>query len=447
MGGLPFLRSSLQFARDPIALFVEAKKIFGPAFRFQAFDFNLTVMLGAQAHRAIFIEHADKLSARLGYSLLLGLMDDALLVSDGAHHAMQRRLMQPGFHSKRLEGYLDLMREVTLRQMAQWRDGDVIDIYAQARRITLEIVVRALMGVDIRNDYDDMADTITHTFDYVTQPAMRKLFKINLPFHPYGRSLRARKRLDELIYGLIHEKREILQRITLQAHTASQGDLLSWLIEAQDAETGGTRFNDDSIRDQVLLMIYAGHDTATCSVAWALYLLAKHPHVVAKLDAERARVLNGREIEMSDMKSLPYLDCVLDETLRLYPAVWIGMRGVTHDFEFDGKRIAAGSRVMYSPGASHRLPEVFANPNAFEPERFSPENKAKIPPFAYVPFGGGVRTCIGMPFANVELRVMLTEILARWDFELVNDKPIAMHYNPTLAPSHRGIHLRLRAKV
>ena len=442
--GLPFLRSSLQFARGPIDFFVSMYQTYGPAFSLQAFDFNLTVMLGAKANRAILIEHADKLSAREGYSLLLGLMDDALLVSDGAHHARQRRLIQPAFHSRRIESYFEIMREVTLRQMATWRDGDVIDIYAEARRMTLEIVVRALLGVDIRDQLDTMADIITHTFDYVTQPASRKLFKIDSPFHPYGRSLRARRQLDEMLYGLIRDKRQQLS----QQNIASD-DVLSWLIEAtdDDDEAGdGTRLSDSSIRDQVLLLIYAGHDTSTCSIAWALQLLAQHPDVAARLYAEQTQVLNGRALLMSDLKAMLYLDSVVDEVLRLYPAVWIGMRGVTQDFEFDGKRIPAGSKVMYSPGASHRLPEVFKNPADFDPERFSAANKLKIPPFAYVPFGGGARTCIGMTFAQVELRVMLTELMAHFNFELVSNRRVPMHYNPTLAPAHGAIKLRVRKR-
>lgn len=446
-GGLPFLRSSLQFARGPIDFFVGMYQTYGPAFRLQAFDFNLTVMLGAKANRAVLVEHADKLSAREGYSLLLGLMDDALLVSDGARHARQRRLIQPAFHSRRIEGYFNIMREVTLRQMATWRDGDVIDIYDQARRMTLDIVVRALLGVDIHDRLDSMADTITHTFDYVTQPASRKLFKIDLPFHPYGRSLRARRQLDEMLYGLIREKRQRLTELASQGRPPDD-DVLSWMIEASDDGDGGdhTRLNDQSIRDQSLLLIYAGHDTSTCSIAWALYLLAKHPDVAARLHAEQTQVLNGRELTMADLKAMPYLDSVVDEVLRLYPAVWIGMRGVTQDFEFDGKRIPAGSKVMYSPGASHRLPDVFKNPTQFDPSRFSPENKANIPPFAYVPFGGGARTCIGMTFAQVELRVMLIELLSRFDFELSHDRRIPMHYNPTLAPAHGAIRLRVRER-
>jgi cytochrome P450 len=377
------------------------------------------------------VDHAEKLSARAGYSLLLPLMDDALLVSDGAHHARQRRLIQPAFHHGRVAKYLELMQQQAEACIASWRDGAVIDVYEASRRMTLQIICSAILGVDIRDDYEAMARTITHTFDYYTQPGARKLFKIDLPFMDYGRSKRARAQLDALIFKLIRERR---------ANPIKSDDVLSWLIEAQDED--GTRLSDQDIRDQVLLLIYAGHDTATCSLTWGLDVLARHP-LIARTLAEEIRMHNASPISMNSLREMPYLDMVLSEVLRLYPPVWIGMRGVTQDFEFDGRVIPAGSRVMYSPGASHRLPQYFEEPLMFDPLRFSSERKGSIVPNSYVPFGGGARLCIGMPFAIAELKVLLIGLLARFRFELASEKPPRLRYNPTLAPA-RGVKLRVR---
>ena len=433
--GLDLLSSTAKFARDPIAFFVSSYQRYGSAFRLQAFDFNLTVMLGPQAHRAVFYDHADKLSARMGYSLLLPLMDDALPVSDGAHHAQQRRLIQPAFHHGRVGRYLEIMQQQAEACMASWRDGDVIDVNEASRRMTLQIICSAILGVDIGQDYEAMAHTITHTFDYYTQPGARKLFKIDLPFMDYGRSKRARTQLDGLIFKQIRERR---------ANPIKSDDVLSWLIEAQDED--GTMLSDQSIRDQLLMLIYAGHDTATCSLTWALDLLARHPKIaqllMEEIRAHGASALS-RAITMNSLREMSYLDMVLSEVLRLYPSVWIGMRGVTQDFEFDGRVIPAGSRVMYSPGASHRLPQYFEEPLTFDPQRFSSERKGNIVPNSYVPFGGGARLCIGMPFAIAELKVLLIALLGRFRFEPVSDKPVKLRYNPTLAP--RGaVMLRLR---
>lgn len=428
---LSLLRSSIAFARDPLNFFVQSYQRYGPAFRLRAFDFDLTVMLGAKAHRAIFAEHADKLSARRGYSLLLPLMDDALLVSDGAHHARQKRLIQPAFHRERIDAYLAIMHDVAERRVNTWPNGGIVDVYAEARRMTLEVVVRALTGLDIQDEYEVMAETITSTFDYVTKPYIRKWLKINLPFAEYGRSLRARRQLDDLLFGLIQAR---------QAKTEHTNDMLSWLMEAQDED--GAQLTPQQIRDQILLLIYAGHDTATCSLAWALYLLAKHPHALHPVHEELKPFGSARYVTSNDLRALPQLDRVIDETLRLYPAVWIGMRGVRETFQFEGMEIAAGSRVLYSAGASHRLPDVFVNPLTFDPQRFAPENKARLPQFSYVPFGGGAHLCIGMPFAQAELKLLLAHILLNWRIEPANAKPIAMRYNPTLAPKH-GIPLRV----
>jgi cytochrome P450 len=428
---LPLLRSTVQFGRDPLGFFVKSYQRYGPTFRLKAFDFNLTVMLGAGAHHAIFAEHAGKLSVRKGYSLLLPLMDDALLVSDGARHARQKRLMQPAFHARRIESYLDIMREVVERRTTLWPDGGVVDVYAEARRTTLEIVIRALLGVDIRADYQTMASTITEVFRYVTMPGVRKIIKWDVPWAAYGRSRRAQEKLDALIFDVIRERR---------AHPTMSDDMLAWLLEARDEE--GSQLSDDSIRDQVLLLIYAGHDTATCSVAWALHLLATHSCACQAVVEEQARRGLGAPISLDDLRAMPQLEMALDETLRLYPPVWIGLRGVTETFEFEGLTIPAGSSVMYSAGVSHRLPDAFPNPLEFDPTRFAPENKSKLPAFSYVPFGGGAHMCIGMPFAQAELKLLVAHIISNWRLEPVSDKPIALRYNPTLAPKH-GILLRV----
>lgn len=428
---LPLLKSSLAFARDPLNFFVDCYHEFGPAFRLRAFDFNLTVMLGAKAHRAIFAEHADKLSARKGYSLLLPLIEDALLVSDGAHHAMQKRLVQPAFHIRRVESYLSIMHDVAMRRIATWRDGEVINVYEEARRMTLEAVMSALTGVDIRDHYDTMASTITHLFDYHTKPSIQKWVRVNTPFTGYGKSLRARKTLDELIYGLIADRRR----------DGLGDDMLSWLMEAREED--GSQLSDQQIRDQVLLLIYAGHDTATCTLAWALHLLGKHPAARQRVTDELSRMGPAAQLGMGALRAMPEMDMVIDETLRLYPPVWICLRGVTQSFVFDGIEIAEGSNLLFSAGASHRLPEVFADPLSFDPQRFSPERKSLLPQFSYIPYGGGAHMCVGMPFAQTELKVLLAHILSHWQLEPADDKPVAMHYNPTLAPK-KGINMRVR---
>jgi cytochrome P450 len=428
------LRSTLAFGRNPIQFFVDSYQRYGPAFRINAFDFDMTVMIGPRAHRAMFVEHGDKLSARKGYAVLLPLLDDALPVSDGQHHTKQKRLIQPAFHTKRIESYLETMWDAASRQLATWTDGAVVDVYEAARQMTLDAVLRALTGTDLQTQHPEFAHVLSHTFDYVTKPNVQKWVKLDLPFTKFGQNRRARAQLDTLMLGMIQDRRET---------GAAGNDVLSWLISTRDE--AGNQMSDQSIRDQLLFLIYAGHDTATCTIAWALHLLATHaPEMRLITDEARAQTVADLS-SLTTLRSLVQLEMVIDETLRLYPPSWIGLRGVTESFEFEGMTIRAGTNVMYSSGASHRLPEIFDDPLAFRPARFAPAQKAQLPPFAYVPFGGGAHMCIGMPFAMAELKLMLARILREWQFEPINNKPIPLHYNPTLAPKY-GIQLRVRRR-
>ncbi len=431
---LPLLSSTIAFGRDPIGFFVQRYQRHGPAFRLRAFDFNLTVMIGERAHRAIFVDHADKLSVRKGYSLLLSVMDDALLLADGAHHAWQKRLVQPAFHVRRVEQYLGFMHWAAERRMATWRDGMVVDVYEEARRMTLEVIAQVLTGEDISGYYESFARTLAYTFDYATKPSIQKWVRVNLPFTQYRHNLRARRQLDAMLYDLIVRRR---------AEGGKGDDVLSWLIAARDED--GSALSDAQIRDQVLLLIYAGHDTATCSLAWALHLLGCHPETLIPIEQELRKLGDPARIGTAELADLTQISMAIDETLRLYPAVWIGLRGVVESFTFEGLHIPAGSSVMYSAAASHRLPEVFPDPLRFDPQRFAPERKARLPPLSYIPFGGGAHVCIGKPLAQVELKVLLARLLSEWRFEPLHRGPIPMHYNPTLAPKH-GILMRLRRR-
>ncbi len=429
---LPLLASTVTFGRDPIGFFVKSYRRYGPVFRLRAFDFNLTVMLGARAHRAIFVDQAEKLSVRSGYRLLLSVMNDALLLADGERHAQQKRLVQPAFHVRRIERYVEFMHRAAERRMATWRDGMVVDVYEEARRMTLEVIMQVLTGADISAEYDAFARTLTYTFDYATKPNIQKWVRLDLPFTQYRRNRLARRQLDSMLYTMIARRR---------AEGGHGDDVLSWLIAARDAD--GSALSDAQVRDQVLLLIYAGHDTATCSLAWALHLLGCHPEALGAIEQELKRFGDSSRIGMAELADLVQLGMAIDETLRLYPPVWIGLRGVEADFEFNEWRIPAGSSLMYSAAASHRLPEVFPDPLRFDPQRFAPERKARLDPFSYIPFGGGAHMCVGKPLAQVELKVLLARLLSAWRFEPLHCGPVPMHYNPTLAPKH-GLPMRLR---
>jgi cytochrome P450 len=245
------------------------------------------------------------------------------------------------------------------------------------------------------------------------------------PRTPWRRMQAARRALDRIIYAEIERRR--------RDPDPERIDVLSMLIEATDED--GSRLSDREVRDQVMTLLFAGHDTSTSTISFMLYELARHPAALAKLLDEQDRVLVGRAPTAAElMGELPELEMVLDETLRLYPPAWVGPRRSLETFSFGGYEVPAGAYVNYSSWASHRLPDVWPEPEAFVPERFTPEAKAALPKGAYVPFGGGSRTCIGMRFGQLEIKTVATLLLQRHRLELFPGRTMTIRQSPTLSP-------------
>jgi cytochrome P450 len=248
------------------------------------------------------------------------------------------------------------------------------------------------------------------------------------PHTPWSRMQTARKALDRVIYAEIERRR--------RQPDSDRTDVLSMLIEATDAQDG-SGLDDREVRDQVMTLLFAGHDTSTSTISFMVYELARHPSALAKLLDEQDRVLGDRlptAAELLSGEALPELEMVLDETLRLYPAAWVGPRRAVETFEFGGHEVPAGAYVNYSSWASHRLPDVWPAPEAFVPERFAPAAKARLPKGAYIPFGGGSRTCIGMRFGQLEIKTIVTLLLQRYRLELVPGRTMTVRQMPTLSP-------------
>jgi cytochrome P450 len=310
------------------------------------------------------------------------------------------------------------------RAVAAWRPGEQVDLYHWTRALALRIAMRALFGFDpdARRDGIDPAEEFERALSfYGTDYAVRIL---RGPLTPWRRMLRARKLLDRLIFSEIERRRRADER---------GDDILSLLLDASDEE--GNQLSDHHVRDEVMTLLFAGHDTTTSTLTFLFYELARHPHVLARLLEEQDRVLGGRPPTAAELvDGLPELEMALDETLRLYPPAWIGPRKAVETFEFEGHRVPAGLLVNYSSWVSHRLPEVFPEPEAFVPERFAPEAKAALPKGAYVPFGGGSRTCIGMRFGQMEIKALATLILQRFHLELAPGHRLRIRQMPTLSP-------------
>ena len=352
------------------------------------------------------------------------LLGDGLLTSEGALHLRQRRLVQPAFHRDRLAGYASTMVQRACVARERWHDGEVIDMSQEMMRLTMDIVSRALFSAGVEGEADEIADALNGVFglfDMILLPFSEYLEKLPLPmmkrFHV------ARARLDATIYRLIAERR---------ASGEDKGDLLSMLLLAQD-EDGAGGMSDKLVRDEVLTLFLAGHETTANALTWAWYLLSQNPEAEARMRTEIGSVLDGRAPTMEDIPTLPYTGAVFSEALRMFPPAWaIGPRAL-ETVEFGGYVIPAGCVVLLSPYVTQRDPRWFPEPEQFRPERWLSEDTAR-PKFAYFPFGGGTRVCIGERFAGMEGLLLLASIAQRWQFGLLPGHPVERKAQITLRP-------------
>lgn len=354
------------------------------------------------------------------------LLGDGLLTSEGEHHRRQRRLAQPAFHRDRLAGYGAVMVERSAIVRDQWKSGQAFDVLQEMMRLTLAIVAKTLFSTDVDSEADDIGAALTQVFDLfevVLMPFSEILEKLPLP--AVRRFKRARKRLDETIYRLIADRR---------ASGSDAGDLLSMLLLAQDEEGSGG-MTDEQVRDEALTLFLAGHETTADALTWAWYLLSQNPQAEAVFHAELDRVLAGRLPSFDDLPQLRYTESVFAEALRLYPPAWgIGRRAL-EDYPVGDFLIPARSVVLMSPYAAHRDPRWFSDPLAFRPERWLADDPAR-PKFAYFPFGGGARVCIGERFAWMEGTLLLAAIGQRWRLRLEPGHRVETHARITLRPKY-----------
>ncbi len=414
------------FLRDPLRILLDAYECFGPVFTVRVLHAPLVFMLGPDANHYMTVSHAENFRWRDGGMRdLIPLLGDGLLTTDGTAHRTARRVMLPAFHRDRILEAGEVMLAETEQALGGLRPGERVDVYDWTRRLALRIAMRALFGFD-----PDRADrgALAHEFEVGLGYYGRDYFLQALrgPRTPWARMKLARRRIDEVIYAEI-----ALRRAAPRGEERT--DLLGLLLAGRDEDSRG--LSDQQVRDQVMTLLFAGHDTTTSTVTFLLYELARHPHELARVQDELDGVLGDAPATPEQLFSgLPQLDAALDETLRLYPAAWVGPRAAVETYEFADVRVPAGAMVNYSSWASHRLPEVFPDPEAFLPDRFTPEAKARLPKGAYVPFGGGSRMCIGMRFGQLEIKAIASRLLQRYRFEQLPGRTMRVQTTPTLGP-------------
>jgi len=426
-----------RLARDPLPLLLELYEQHGPVFTVRAMHSRIVFMLGPEANHYVLVGHPENFRWRdSSFGDLIPLLGDGLLTTDGPYHDRAREAVVPAFHREQIAAAVSTMVEEAEAALATWEAGETVEVYGWMRRLAMRIAMRALLGLD-PDDHQSGAAAAEHferALGFYGGDYHWRLLRG--PGSPWQRMLRSRGVLDRIVFEEIARRRRNGAEPRL--------DILAMLLGASDEQ--GSAFSDRELRDQVMTLMFAGHDTSTSTLSFLLYELARHPAELDRVLAELDDVLAGAPPTPSQLeRELPRLEMALDVTLRLYPAAWVGPRRAVRDFEFAGHRVGAGAYVNYCSWASHRLPEVFPDPDAFIPERFTREGKAALPRGAYVPFGGGSRICVGKRFGQIEIKAVAALALQRFRPEPAPGYELEVRQMPTLSPA-RGMPLVLHAR-
>jgi cytochrome P450 len=347
-----------------------------------------------------------------------------LLTSEGELWRRQRRLMQPAFHRRQIGRYGRVMVECTQKMLAGWRDGEVRDFHSEMDHVTVEIVARVLFNLDLTNHIGKLEATARAVHARIARgPALVYATRF-LPTLTNLRYVWTVSRLEKAIYQIIRDR---------QKSGRSGDDLLSMLLEARDEN--GQAMSERQVRDELMTLIGAGNDTTTLTLCYAWNLLAQHPEAEARLLAELNEVLGDRPPEVEDLPRLVYTEKIIKETLRLYPPVWAFVREATEPFEIGGYRLPARTNFVLPPWIMHRDARFFRQPREFLPERWTEEFERELPRFAYFPFGGGQRTCIGNSFAKMQTSLMLATMAQQFRCRLAPSFELKVRPTITLQPT------------
>lgn len=365
-----------------------------------------------------------------GYEVVAPIIGKGLVSSEGEFWLRQRRLMQPAFHRHKLAKLGETFTDLTTQLLSQWEErtryGATVDLLPEMVRLTQQGIVQTMFGVDIPADPDEVGRAFGATLEHMNRFFMLPIRQLNeLPTPAYRRYQRALRFLDTLIYQMIAQRRAEGEK--------GREDLLSMLVMAQDEESG-EGMSEQQIRDEIFTIYLAGHETTANALAWVWYYLSKNPQVRTRLEEEVDTVLAGRVPTVEDLPQLPYARMIFEETLRLRPSAWMFARRAIGPDEVGGYHIPAGSSIMLSPYVTHHRADVWENPEGFEPERFAPGQESERERYAYYPFGGGPRLCIGNNFALLEAHLIITMIAQRFRLDLVPGHPVKPKPVATLHP-------------
>lgn len=415
------------FLFDPFGVVAGRFARYGDLYKVQTRDGALFVARHPEHLRDVLVTHAAKYTKQhSAFRQLARVLGEGLLTSDGAAWQRQRRMVQPAFARGRMEGYARVMVEEAARTVSTWRDGEAREVSADMMALTLRVVSRTLFGHDAAGDVGDVARAMKDFQEISSRPDLLPAW---VPSPSRRRLHRAVATLDGVIHDIVAKRRA--------AGPAGAGDdLLQHLLDAVDEEGDGGGLSPREMRDQLVTLFLAGHETTSHALTWTLYLLSQNPDAERRLHDELDAALGGRAPTLADLDALPYTEQVIKESMRLYPPVYMVARKASEDTTLGGHPVPRGSEVVLWIYLTHRDPRWFPDHAAFRPERFAPEAEAALPKHAFMPFGAGPRACIGRGFAMMEAKLLLAVMAQRHRLALSPGHPVDVLPRVTLMPKH-----------
>ncbi|MDY6901478.1 MAG: cytochrome P450 [Cyanobacteriota bacterium] len=424
----PKLAQLIEWIFNPLQLMEKSAKAYGDTFKLFLVGKPMIFLSHPQAIKDIFTASPDKFdSGRANEILASFLGEQSLVLLDGKSHQRQRKLLTPPFHGDRMKSYGELICKITEKAIANWKIGEPFAARTSMQEISLRVILQAVFGLSEGERYDEIKQLIGSIVDVSGSPLRAMLVFLPLlqkdlgAWSPWGSYLRQQKRLDDLLYAEINERRD--------NPDASREDILSLMMAARDEE--GQPMTDQEMRDELMTLLVAGHETTASSLTWAFYWIHHLPEVREKLLAELDAVDNQ---DLNSIAKLPYLDAVCAETLRIYPIALIAFPRINKtpikimDCEYPAETWLTPCVYL-----THHREDLYPEPNKFKPERFI---EKQYSPYEYLPFGGGNRRCIGMAFALFEMKLVLTTVLKNLDLSIVNNHQVKpTRRGGTLAPS------------
>jgi cytochrome P450 len=414
--GLPLIGETLSFVLDP--QFADKRQAkYGDIFKTYLLGRPTVVMMGAEANRFILSSHMHHFSWREGWpGTFRELLGESLFLQEGEQHRRNRKLLMPAFHGKALESYFDTMVNISQRYLNRWEQLGTFTWFGEMKKLTFEIASTLLIG----SEPGEMTDRLSQWFTELTSG----LFIVPLRWRwtPYGRALQARDQL------LAHIQKVVEDRMTQPTH-----DALGLLVQSEDEN--GDRLTMEELKVQALLMLFAGHETTTSMLTSLVMVLAQYPQILERARQEQQSLASSGSLSLAQLKQMPYLDQILKEVERMYPPVGGGFRGVTKPFVFNGYRVPAGWMALYRIDAAHKDDRCYTNPQAFDPDRFGPDRaEQKRNDFSLVGFGGGPRICLGLAFAQLEMKIVAALLLRHYQWTLRPNQDLSLNPVPTLRP-------------